>query len=168
MSDNFRLHANDVVRHFKGNLYTIMIMGVKGYEGAEPAVAYVRNCDGTLWLRPYDMFLSEVDRKKYPDVEQTYRMEKVENPSFEDTTIAPYELSSGEHKALEMFKRNGTDEIYILMANNYTHSETKEPVAIFIGINDEIPSYMPYEGFKKIMSVHTVTEDNLSELEVKK
>lgn len=31
--------------------------------------------DSKLYIRPYEMFLSPVDKQKYPDVKQTWRFE---------------------------------------------------------------------------------------------
>lgn len=65
-----------VYRHFKGDLMTIVAVA-KHTETEELMVVYEHN--GTIWARPYDMFLSKVDKKKYPDVEQEYRFQLVDS-----------------------------------------------------------------------------------------
>ena len=70
--------AGEVWRHFKGNFYLI-IAAARHTETGEMYVVY-KALDGTYedYLRPLDMFMSEVDRVKYPDAKQKYRFEKTE------------------------------------------------------------------------------------------
>ena len=70
-----------VYRHFKGDYYLVENLA-RDSETGETVVIYRKLYgDGGLWLRPMEMFLSPVDREKYPDVQQEYRFELLDIPS---------------------------------------------------------------------------------------
>ena len=77
--------AGDIVRHFKretvepdSDKYLYMIVGEATHsETREKMMVYAALYgDGGLFVRPLDMFLSEVDHDKYPDIRQKYRFEQ--------------------------------------------------------------------------------------------
>ncbi|MCQ2979643.1 MAG: DUF1653 domain-containing protein [Clostridia bacterium] len=68
-----------IYRHFKGNLYKVIEIA-KNTETNEMMVVYqALYGDHGIFVRPLDMFLSIVDKEKYPDSNQEYRYEKVED-----------------------------------------------------------------------------------------
>ena len=60
-------------RHFKGDIIEVLYIA-KHSETLEDFVIY--NHKNQTWARPYDIFISEVDHKKYPNVKQKYRFEE--------------------------------------------------------------------------------------------
>lgn len=68
--------AGDKYKHFKGMVVEIIATG-KDSENLEEMVVYKHNDE--IWIRPINMFLSKVDKEKYPDIKQKYRFEKIEN-----------------------------------------------------------------------------------------
>ena len=74
--------SGEVFRHFKGNRYKILAVGHHS-ETKERMVVYydISGQNSSIddpCIRPLEMFMSEVDNKKYPDVKQKYRFERVE------------------------------------------------------------------------------------------
>lgn len=77
-----KIEVGNVYKHFK-NKYYIVIDIVNDCESNnddeyKKIVIYKALYGEFLtWARPYEMFASEVDREKYPDVKQKYRFEEV-------------------------------------------------------------------------------------------
>lgn len=69
------LKLKRVYRHFKGDYYLVEDLANDSETGEEYVIYRKLYGDGSLWLRPKGMFLSEVDREKYPDCPQRYRFE---------------------------------------------------------------------------------------------
>jgi hypothetical protein len=78
-----KIEIGRVYRHFK-NKYYVVIDIVNDCESNNEAeyrkiVIYKALYGKYLtWARPYEMFASEVDREKYPEVKQKYRFEEVD------------------------------------------------------------------------------------------
>ena len=70
-----------VYRHFKGDCYLVEDVARHSETGEELVLYRKLYGDGSLWARPKDMFLAEVDRGKYPNADQRYRFELQEVPS---------------------------------------------------------------------------------------
>ena len=87
MHNSFR--PGDIVQHFKRetldeealeqNKYLYKIIGIATHsETGEPMMVYQPLYEEKgMYVRPLEMFLSEVDHEKYPDIKQKFRFEKV-------------------------------------------------------------------------------------------
>ena len=99
--------VGEVWKHFKNKYYSILCVGHHSETGERMVVYHViddvHNVDvyqalittfdwlshHEAYIRPLDMFMSEVDHEKYPNVKQKYRFEKVDTSVFSSPDTEP-------------------------------------------------------------------------------
>lgn len=156
------------VNHFKNKHY--FILGIACIKEEDYMVYRAEYGEGKVYIRPLDMFLSEVDKKKYPDAEQKYRFELIGDitkyldfkgvfAQYEEPTIVKTEITENQLQMVECIELGNyyelaplksedleINELSSLKINMYTNSENILPItgmhSSAIDILKEIDTYV--------------------------
>ena len=113
----------EIYRHFKGNVYEILTIA-NHTETMEEMVVYHEVDGEAVYARPLEMFMSKVDKKKYPDVSQEYRFE-LQNKETKISIMDFLELSMATEKIkyLESIKDELTEDFIGIVAQSLEFTE---------------------------------------------
>lgn len=142
MAENRKPVIGGFYRHFKERLYQVLHVAVHADTGEELVVYQALYGDFKVYVRPLADFVSEVDRKKYPDVKQKFRFEQVtlskegSARSEETNPLAAVEAEPEEEESL--------DDVNPLLME-YLDAETYEArLKIFTDMEDIMDMHMLY------------------------
>ena len=64
-----------IYKHFKGDYYIVEDIAIDSETGSKIVIYRALYGNNMLYARAYDMFISKIDKDKYPNIEQEYRFQ---------------------------------------------------------------------------------------------
>lgn len=113
----------EIYHHFKGNDYFIIDVA-KHTEECYKLVIY-RNTKGEVFARPIDMFLSKVDKVKYPDAKQEFRFERVEYNEVIKEEVSETVIDDLKHKGYKIIEPK-KEKTLVKLNNHITLKSLKD------------------------------------------
>lgn len=115
------IQVGEIYRHFKGNRYEIIALGMNADTRENVVIYKALYGEGRVFVRSYAGFVSEVNRKKYPDADQKYRFERVDDE-------APDEDLEAEEEAVTPAMGETLSAAADLIANAAVEAVTEPPL----------------------------------------
>ncbi len=164
MSQRKNPAAGEFYRHFKGNLYQIIGIA-KDSETLEQVVVYqALYGDFGLYTRPLAMFLSPVDKEKYPEAGKEYRFEQVQ-PEKISTVSGAGKAEDSVVKTVAAAKDTGTSaglQNKVDSTEDTSEETVREEILLFLDAEGAIEKLEVLRQLRNNMDENLLTTIELS------
>lgn len=152
-------------RHFKNKLYQIIAVAKHSETGEQLVIYQALYGDFGVYARPLEMFMSEVDHEKYPDVTQKYRFEQVELSSNTVTETQVKDHTQREYAAenrnlLENSEKQSLADSFEQSENMGLSSREEEYEG---GINPKVLEFLDSEDFDERYNILVALRDEIDD-----
>ena len=127
----------EIYRHFKGNLYEIVIIA-RDSETLEEKVVYKEVDGDSAYVRSLPMFVSLVDKEKYPNVSQEFRFELVSNSSASNVNVVKAIEESPQIMSEEEMQEEISLADQTLIMDFLDLNTVDEKIQYLLGMKDKI------------------------------
>ena len=149
-------------RHFKNKLYQIVTVATHSETGEKLVIYQALYDDFGVYARPLDMFVSEVDHEKYPDVKQKYRFERITPQTKQTDTQVKSEAQVAEAdedqapnpQLIKFLDADTLEEKYnilVSMSDTITDRLLDDMAVVMDVVIPEAPLKERYEDLKNII-----------------
>lgn len=152
-------------RHFKNKLYQIIAVAKHSETGEQLVIYQALYGDFGVYARPLEMFMSEVDHEKYPDVTQKYRFERVELSSNTVTETQVKDHTQREYAAenrnlLENSEKQSLADSFEQSENMGLSSREEEYEG---GVNPKVLEFLDSEDFDERYNILVALRDEIDD-----
>ena len=157
--------SGEFYRHFKNKLYQIITVAKHSETGEQLVIYQALYGDFGVYARPLEMFMSEVDHEKYPDVIQKYRFERVELSSNTVTETQVKDHTQREYAAenrnlLENSEKQSLADSFEQSENMGLSSREEEYEG---GINPKVLEFLDSEDFDERYNILVALRDEIDD-----
>ena len=161
--------ANQIYKHFKGNLYKIVTVATHTETEEELVIYQALYGDFKIYARPLFMFMEEVDKEKYPNVTQKMRFELVEQ-LVEAPIVAPVAPDIAQNKvdvSDTSVEEVVVETVEVVEAAEMTEVEVEEEITL----DPMVEAYLDTDSYREKINIlhglyHRITEDMLTTMAI--